>query len=66
MIKSRISQVKRIRKELLNRYSSLGETFVDIDDEKTETLGKLLDIDRKLASGEIKKTLRQHVEEIVW
>ena len=65
MNKSRISQVKRIRKELLNRYSSLGETFVDIDDEKTETLDKLLDIDRKLASGEIKKMLRQHVEEIV-
>ena len=44
-----------MRNELLNRYSSLGETFVDIDDKKTETLDKLLDIDRKLASGEIKK-----------
>ena len=44
-----------MRKELLNRYSSLTETFVDIDDEKTETLDKLLGIDRKLASGEIKK-----------
>ena len=44
-----------MRKELLNSYSGLGETFVDIDDEKTETLDKLLDIDRKLASGEIKK-----------
>ena len=33
-----------MRKELLNRYNSLGETFVDI-----------VDIDRKLASGEILK-----------
>ena len=56
--KSRISQLKRYRKEFLNKYSSLGETFVDIDDEKTETLDKLLDLDRKLASGEIKKMLR--------
>ena len=40
-------------KELLNRYSSLGETSVDINDEKTETSDKLLDIDSKLASGEI-------------
>ena len=54
--KSRISQLKRMRKELLNRYSSLGETFVGIDDEKTETLDKLLNLGRKLASGEIKKT----------
>ena len=44
-----------MRKELLTRYRNLTETFVDIDDEKTETLDKLLDIDRKLASGEIKK-----------
>ena len=44
-----------MRNELLNRYSSLGETFVDVDDKKAETLDKLLDIDRKLASGEIKK-----------
>ena len=51
--KSRISQLKWMRKELLNRYSSLGGTSVDIDDEKTETLDKLLDIDSKLASGEI-------------
>ena len=35
--KSRISQLKQYRKELLNRYSSLGETFVDLDDEKRET-----------------------------
>ena len=54
--KSRISQLKRMRKELLNRYSSLGETFVDTDDKKTETLDKLLNLDRKLASGEIKIT----------
>ena len=33
--KSRISQLKRIRKEALQRYSALGETYVDIDDEKT-------------------------------
>ena len=64
MNKSRISQLKQMRKELLNGYSSLGETFVDIDDEKAETLDKLLDIDKKLASGEIKKMLRQHVKEI--
>ena len=32
--KSRISQLKRIRKEALQRYSALGETYVDIDDEK--------------------------------
>ena len=55
MNKSRISQLKQIKKELLNRYSSLGETFVNTDDEKTKTLDKVLDIDRKLARGEIKK-----------
>ena len=44
-----------MRNELLNSYSSLGETSVDKDDKKRETLDKLLDIDRKLASGEIKK-----------
>ena len=47
-----------MRKELLNRHSSLGETFVDIHNKKAETLYKLLDIDKKLASGEIKKMLR--------
>ena len=51
--KSWISQLKRMRKELLNNCSSLRETFGNIDDEKTETLDKLLDIDRKLATGEI-------------
>ena len=55
MNKSRISQLKQIKKELLNRYSSLGETFVNTDDEKTKALDKVLDIDRKLARGEIKK-----------
>ena len=50
--KSWISQLKRMRKELLNNCSSLRETFGNIDDEKTETLDKLLDIDRKLATGE--------------
>ena len=52
-----------MRKELLNRYSSLGETFVDIDHKKTETLDKLLDIDRKLARERLKKMLRQYVKE---
>ena len=55
--KSRISQLKQYRKELLNRNGSLGETFVDIDDQKTESLYKLLDLDRKLASDDIKKIL---------
>ena len=55
-----------MRKKLLNRCSSLGDTFVDIDDEKRETLDKLLHIDIKLASGEIKKMLWQHVKEIDW
>ena len=32
--KLRISQVKRIRKEALQRYASLRETFIDIDNEK--------------------------------
>ena len=45
MNKSRISQLKQMRKELLNRYRNLGETFVDIDNKKIETLDKLLDID---------------------
>ena len=44
-----------MRKEFLNRHSTLGKVFVDTGDEKTETLDKVLDIDRKLASGEIKK-----------
>ena len=57
MNKSRILELKKMRKELFNRCSSLGDTFVDIDEEKTETLDKLLYIDTRLASGEIKKML---------
>ena len=64
MNKSKISQLKQYKKELLNKTSSLGETFVDIDEEKTETLDKLLDIDKNLASGEIKKNVSEHVKEI--
>ena len=42
--KSRVSQLKQMKKGLLNGYSSLGETFVDIDDDgKTESLDKLMD-----------------------
>ena len=55
-----------MRKKMFNRCSSLGDTFVDIDDEKTETLDKLLYIDTRLASREIKKMLWQHVKEIDW
>ena len=57
MNKSRISELKKMRKKMFNRCSSLGDTFVDIDDEKTETLDKLLYIDTRLASREIKKML---------
>ena len=33
-----------MKKGLLNGYSSLGETFVDVDDDgKTESLDKLMD-----------------------
>ena len=66
MNKSRISELKKMRKKMFNRCSSLGDTFVDIDDEKTETLDKLLYIDTRLASREIKKMLWQHVKEIDW
>ena len=31
----------------------MGETVVDIGNEKTETLDKLIDLDRKLTSSEI-------------
>ena len=51
----RILQLKRIRNEALQRYTSLGETFVNTDDEKTEILDALLSINRKLAAGELKK-----------
>ena len=33
----------------------MGEPFVDVDDQKTEGLDKLLDIGRELGSGEFKK-----------
>ena len=54
--KSRISQLKRIKIEALQRYTSLEETFVDINNEKTEILDALLNIDRKLAVQEIEKS----------
>ena len=50
-----MSQLKRIRKEALERYTSLGKTFADIDDEKMKMLDALLNIDRKLVAGEIEK-----------
>ena len=53
--KSRLAQLKRIRKELLNCYSDFGEIFVDIHDEKNEVLDELLDVERKLAFGEVKR-----------
>ena len=39
----------------MNRYSELGKTFVDIHDEKNEALDEPLDVERKLASGEVKR-----------
>ena len=51
--KSRILQLKRMKKEAINQCKDLRETFVKLDDEKTKTLHKLLDIDSRLASGEI-------------
>lgn len=53
--KSKISQLKQTRKEMLNRYSDLGETFVHINDEQTKNLDELFVVERKLASRE-KKT----------
>ena len=50
--KSRISQLELIRKAL-QRYTSLGETFVDIDDEKPKSSNALLNIDIKRVAGEI-------------
>ena len=52
--KSRLSQLKRIRKEILYHYKGLGETFVDTDDKKAEILDELLQLKRRLASGEFK------------
>ena len=54
--KLRISKLKRIRKEALQRYAFLRETFIDIDNEKTEILDVLLNIDRNLATREIEKS----------
>ena len=51
--KSKFSQLKRTRNKLLKRYKGLGETFIEINDKKTETLDRLLELDRKLQSGEI-------------
>ena len=53
--KSKISQLKQTRKEMLNRYSDLGETFVHINDEQTKNLDELFVFERKLASRK-KKT----------
>ena len=64
--KMRILQLKRIRNEALQSYASLGETFVNIDDKKTEILDALLSIDRKLVAGELKKVrwYRPHASKI--
>ena len=50
-----MSQLKRMRKKALERYASLGKTFADTDNEKMKMLDALLNIDRKLAAGEIEK-----------
>ena len=42
-----------MKKEATNQCKDLGETFVKLDDEKTKTHHKLLDIDSRLASAEI-------------
>lgn len=49
------SQLKRTRNKLLKHYKELGETFVEKNNKKTETLDRLLELDRKLESREIKK-----------
>ena len=54
--KSKISQLKRTRNKLLKRYKELGETFIEINVKKTEALDRLLELDCKLGSGEIKKS----------
>ena len=56
MNKSWVSQLKRIKNDALKKYSNLGEIFVDIFDEKMETLDALLKTDRKIAAGEIEKS----------
>ena len=54
--KSKLSQLKRIRNKPLKRYKELGETFIEINVKKTEALDRLLELDCKLGSGEIKKS----------
>ena len=54
--KSKISQLKRTRNKPLKRYKELGETFIEINVKKTEALDRLLELDCKLSSGEIKKS----------
>ena len=49
------SQLKRTRNKLLKHYKELGETFAKKNNKKTETLDRLLELDRKLESREIKK-----------
>ena len=39
----------------MNHYSELGKTFVDTHDKKNEVLDELLDVERKLPSGEVKR-----------
>ena len=39
---------------MLNCYSELGETFVNINDKKTKDLDELLPVERRLASREVK------------
>ena len=52
--KSKLSQLKQTRNKLLKCYKELGETFIEINDKKTETLDRLLELDHKLESGEFK------------
>ena len=54
--KSKLSQLKRTRNKLLKSYKEIGETFIEINDKKAESLDRLLELDRKLENGEIKKS----------
>ena len=54
--KSKLSQLKRTRNKPLKCYKELGETFIEINVKKTEALDRLLELDCKLGSGEIKKS----------
>ena len=58
------SQLKRTRNKLLKHYKKLGETFVEKNNKKTETLDRLLELDCKLESREIKKMQVWHEKEI--